>query len=184
MPRRRRPHRLAAVLLAVALAACASPLDPRLLRLVAEPPPRWLPVPVRGVAPGQLRDTWGAARSGGRFHEGIDILAPRGTPVVSTTEGIVARLGTGGLGGRVVWITGPAGWRHYYAHLDRWAALREGAWVAAGTVLGFVGSSGNAAGGPTHLHYGIYRRDGEPINPYPLLADPAAGTPRAVGHAG
>jgi peptidoglycan LD-endopeptidase LytH len=157
---------LAGVLL---LAACASPLDPRYLRLVRMPAPGWLPVPVDGVAPGELRSTWGDARSGGRSHQGLDILAPRGTPVRSTTEGLVSGLADNRLGGRVVWVTGPAGWRHYYAHLDRRARLREGQWVERGALLGWVGNSGNAAGGPTHLHYGIYPEGGGVIDPFPLL---------------
>lgn len=96
-------------------------------------------------------------------------MAPRGTPVRSTTEGFVTRLRSNTLGGIVVWITDPAGRRHYYAHLDRRAALRVGQWVETGQVIGWVGNSGNASGGPTHLHYGIYLPSGGAIDPYPLL---------------
>jgi len=99
----------------------------------------------------------------------LDILAPRGTAVRSTTEGVVSSTRRNELGGNVVWVTGPAGWRHYYAHLDRRAPLREGQWVEAGALLGWVGNSGNAAAGPTHLHYGIYLESGRSIDPYPLL---------------
>ena len=83
------------------------------VELLRSEPPRVLPVPVDGVGPDDLSDTWGEARSGGRSHEGIDIFARRRTPVRSTTEGIVARRGVNPLGGRTVTILGPAGWRHY-----------------------------------------------------------------------
>lgn len=129
--------------------------------------PAVLPVPVAGVSQRQLVDTWGAARSSGRRHEGIDIFARRGTPVRSTTEGIVMRLGISKLGGRNVWILGPGGQRHYYAHLDSQTALSAGDRVRPGTVLGTVGNTGNAVGTPPHLHYGIYV--GGAQNPYPLL---------------
>lgn len=142
------------------------------MRLAAMPAAQSLPVPVRGVAARALRDTWGGARSGGRRHEGIDIFAKRGTPVTSATEGIVMRVGTNRLGGQVVWVLGPGGQRHYYAHLDRYADIESGQRVRPGTILGYVGTSGNAAGTPPHLHYGIYEAGGA-INPYPLLRPPA-----------
>ena len=66
----------------------------------------------------ELQDTWGASRSRGRLHEGIDIMAPRGTKVFSATEGLIADLRNNNLGGKVVWILGPGGSWHYYAHLD------------------------------------------------------------------
>jgi peptidoglycan LD-endopeptidase LytH len=144
----------------------------RLVRLLREEPPRSLPVPVDGVAPGRLTDTWGAARSGGRSHEGIDIFAPRGTPVRSATHGFVTRKGLNRLGGRVVTVLGPGGQSHYYAHLESWAIVEPGDWVEAGDQLGTVGDSGNARGTPTHLHYGIYQMGGQmggARNPYPLL---------------
>ena len=137
-------------------------------RLMAMPRPEALPVPVAGVRPRALRDTWGGARSEGRKHEGIDIFAKRGTEVLSATEGIVTRVGTNRLGGRVVWVLGPGGQRHYYAHLERYADVTAGMRIEAGHVLGYVGNSGNAAGTPPHLHYGIYEMGGA-INPYPLL---------------
>lgn len=137
-------------------------------RLSARPEPAALPVPVAGVALQALRDTWHGARSGGRRHEGIDIFAPRGREVVSATEGIVTRVGTNNLGGNVVWVMGPGRQLHYYAHLDRYAGVRAGDIISAGTVLGYVGTTGNARGTPPHLHYGIYTARGA-INPYPLL---------------
>lgn len=137
-------------------------------RLSARPAPTALPVPVEGVAPQALRDTWHGMRSGGRKHEGIDIFAPRGRPVLSATEGIVTRVGTNQLGGKVVWVMGPGRQLHYYAHLDDYAAIRAGDIVVAGTVLGYVGTTGNARGTLPHLHYGIYTAVGA-VNPYPLL---------------
>ena len=143
------------------------------MRLAAMPKPQALPVPVEGVRQRALRDTWGGARSEGRKHEGIDIFARRGTPVLSSTEGIVTNVGTNRLGGLVVWVLGPGGQRHYYAHLDSYSDVEAGMRIEAGRVLGHVGNTGNAKGTPPHLHYGVYDTEGA-INPYPLLkADPA-----------
>ena len=137
-------------------------------RLAAMPKPSTLPVPVDGVEARALRDTWGGARGEGRKHEGIDIFAKRGTRVLSSTEGIVAHVGESRLGGLVVWVMGPGGQRHYYAHLERHANVETGMRIAAGWVLGYVGDTGNAKGTPPHLHYGVYDLGGA-INPYPLL---------------
>lgn len=170
---------VAVVLPLVVLAtACATvaPAPSRGRTTRTQPPPRSLPVPVAGVAPASLRDNYGAARSGGRRHEGIDIFAPKRTHVVSATEGYVSRLANGGLGGITVSVIDPSGWRHYYAHLDAWGPVREGQRVAPGTLLGYVGNTGNAASTPPHLHYGIYTDRGA-INPYPLLR----GGPGAPG---
>jgi murein DD-endopeptidase MepM/ murein hydrolase activator NlpD len=87
---------------------------------------------------------------------------------MSTTRGIVTRVGTNRLGGQVVWILGPGLERHYYAHLNRYATFRGGNRVEAGEIIGYTGNTGNARGGPTHLHYGIYRH-GAAQNPYPRL---------------
>lgn len=132
-------------------------------------PPHALPVPVDGVAVSAIADTWGAGRSGGRRHEGVDIFAPRGTPVLSSTRGIVSAVRDSGLGGRQVWVLGPGLERHYYAHLDDWATgLEEGTVVHAGQLLGEVGDTGNARGTPPHLHYGIYGSGGA-LDPLPRL---------------
>ena len=121
------------------------------------------PLPKQG-----LTDTWGAARSQGRSHEGIDIFAPRGTPIQSTTQGIVRKVGENNLGGRVVVVVGPGGAGHYYAHLEDYADISPNDWVNAGDIVGYVGDSGNAKGTPPHVHYGIYI-NGSAVNPYPLL---------------
>jgi murein DD-endopeptidase MepM/ murein hydrolase activator NlpD len=142
------------------------------IRLVQTPAPATLPIPVENVKRGALADTWHASRPPARRHEGIDIFARKGTPVLATTEGIVLRRGQNRLGGNVLWVLGPGGQRHYYAHLDRFAFVSAGDRVNPGTQLGYVGNTGNAKTTPPHLHYGIYTQDGA-INPYPLLAQPA-----------
>jgi|SRR3954463_8532478 len=172
MTKRRLVGRLLALALLILLLIWAFPRLKNLLRILQlyrEPAPASLPVPVQGIDPSQLADTWGAARSEGRIHEGIDIFAPRGTPVISSTHGVVVRKGLNRLGGQVVGVIGPAGWYHYYAHLDAWSTAGIGDWVEPGTVLGYVGDTGNAKGTPTHLHYGIYYVRGPATNPYPLL---------------
>jgi murein DD-endopeptidase MepM/ murein hydrolase activator NlpD len=139
-----------------------------LYTLAVEEPPATLPSPLAARRPARLVDSWGNARSHGRRHEGIDIFVPKDTPVVSTTRGIVTSVGTNRLGGQVVWVLGPGLERHYYAHLDRYGAFREGNRVETGDIIGYAGNTGNARGGPVHLHYGIYRHGAQ--NPYPRLA--------------
>jgi len=131
--------------------------------------PEHLPIPVDGVRGRQIADTFGAPRGSDRRHAGVDIFAPRGTPVRATTPGIVVSIRDGGLGGRQVWVLGPALQRHYYAHLQDWTpGLSEGDVVRPGSVLGSVGNTGNARTTPPHLHYGIYGRQGA-YDPLPLL---------------
>jgi len=137
--------------------------------LAVEQPPAALPHPLPARPTPRLVNSWGNARTGGRRHEGIDIFAPKDTPVRSTTRGIVVRVGTNRLGGQTVWILGPGLERHYYAHLNRYAALRPGDHVDAGQIIGYAGNTGNARGGPPHLHYGIYS-GGAARNPYPRLS--------------
>lgn len=136
-----------------------------------------LQMPVRGVSRRQVTDTFGAPRDGYRRHEGQDIFAPVGTPIYSATAGIVWRIGSGARGGLYVFVAGGGGRRYYYAHLSRYAPnLREGQKVTTGTLLGFVGNTGNARTTPPHLHFGVYsgsRRtcDYRIIDPLPLLRD-------------
>ncbi|MBZ0114879.1 MAG: M23 family metallopeptidase [Thermoanaerobaculia bacterium] len=140
--------------------------------------PDSIPVPVQGVSPQGLVDTWGAARSEGRKHRGIDIFAKRNTPVVSPVDGVVLSIGVNRLGGNVVRILGPGRQVHYLAHLEGYGPIREYSRVRRGEVVGFVGNSGNAKGTPTHLHYGIYVGTLGAINPYPLLThDVSEGEP-------
>ena len=186
MDRRRRLGRLIALAVLFLFLVWIFPKLKNLVRifgLYREPAPLSLPVPVQGIDPGQLADTWGGARSEGRRHEGIDIFARRGTPVIASTHGLIVRKGLNRLGGRMVGVLGPAGWYHYYAHLDEWSALGIGDWVEPGWVLGYVGDSGNAKGTPTHLHYGIYV-EGQARNPYPLLTPPSLRRPPAPAPSG
>ena len=137
-------------------------------RVTTTPAPLALAIPVQGVAQRALHDSWHAPRGGGRKHQGIDIFARRGTPVVSPVNGLVTHVGQDRLGGNVVRVLGPGRQTHYFAHLDGFAEIKPWDIVAAGDVIGYVGNSGNARGGSPHLHYGIYAASGA-INPYPLL---------------
>ncbi len=130
--------------------------------------PKRLPIPVEGISRGQLVDTWGNARSQGRSHEGIDILAKKGTPVLSATDGFISKVTSYGAGGNAITIVGYALSQHYYAHLDRFGSFKVGDPVKVGDVLGYVGSTGNAS--TPHLHYGIYLYPNRvATNPYSYL---------------
>jgi len=125
--------------------------------------------PVAGKGNRDVQSFWGASRDGGgRSHEGVDIFAARGTPVVAVTDGVITRTGNQGLGGKQVWLRdGVPGNSYYYAHLD--SILTEGGRpVKTGDTLGRIGNTGNAAGGPTHLHFGIYTSGGA-VDPYPYI---------------
>jgi peptidoglycan LD-endopeptidase LytH len=124
-------------------------------------------VPVVGVRKSQIVDTWGAARGAGRKHEGVDIFAPTGTPVLSVSDGLVVRVGEDPLGGQIVTVWG-AGNRRYYAHFSRFGPFKTGEIVREGDLIGFVGQTGNARTTPPHLHFGVYTPDGA-INPFPIL---------------
>ena len=139
---------------------------------------RELTVPVQGVEPGKLVRSYHDSRSGGREHEALDILAPRGTPVVAVEDGTVAKLFTSKAGGLTVYQFDPGqAYSYYYAHLDRYAdGLKEGAAIHRGQVLGYVGTSGNAPKDTPHLHFAIFRLtaekhwwEGTPIDPYDIL---------------
>ena len=108
-------------------------------------------------------DDWGDARSGGRHHEGVDMVAERGTPVVAVRDGD-AEFKRSNLGGNAIWLVSATGERFYYAHLDRWEGSSRA--VVAGEVIGYVGSSGNARG--DHLHFESHAGE-RPVNPYPLV---------------
>lgn len=129
-----------------------------------------LTFPVRGRTAAAVRSTFGDPRDGGsRDHHGIDIFAPRDTPVVAAAGGVVTFVGTNNLGGNVVWVWNPArGQSHYYAHLSR-QAVSTGQQVDAGEVVGYVGNTGNARTTPPHLHFGIYSRGEGPIDPLPFV---------------
>jgi murein DD-endopeptidase MepM/ murein hydrolase activator NlpD len=140
--------------------------------------PGGLVLPVQGVQASGLRDTFSDARGGGRVHRAIDILAPRGTPVLASVDGTIRKLLTSNAGGLTIYEFDRDDARvYYYAHLERYAdGLAEGAFVRQGSVIGYVGTSGNAPIGTPHLHFSIEVLPptkewwkGEPVNPYPLL---------------
>ena len=143
----------------------------RVARLYGETPDSTLAMPLQDVAKKQVADTWHAPRGTDRVHEGQDIFAPKGTPIYSATEGYVYNVGENRLGGQTVSVIGAGGRVYYYAHLDSYAPnLAEGNYVTTQTVLGYVGTTGNAQGTPPHLHFGVYTSSGA-INPLPLLTD-------------
>ena len=114
-------------------------------------------------------DTWGAPRSGGRRHEGVDFMAARGTPVVAVIDGVIERLYTGGLGGITVRLADAKGDEYYYAHLDsRAPGLAVGQEVQAGDPLGTVGTTGNSPDHIPHLHWEFLPGGGKAVNPTPL----------------
>jgi murein DD-endopeptidase MepM/ murein hydrolase activator NlpD len=160
---------------ATASAPAAAPAQPLVLG------PSGVAIPVAGVKAAQLTDTFTQARAGGaRVHDAIDIMAPRGTPVVAAAPGRVEKLffSKGG-GGISAYVRSPDGqYSFYYAHLDSYApGLREGQPVKQGDPIGRVGFTGNANPAGPHLHFAIHRMgqgekwySGQAINPYPLLA--------------
>ncbi len=154
------------------------------------PPPadlrrRDLLLPVQGVDRADLLDTFDDPRGAGRRHEALDIMAPRGAPVVAAEAGRIARLFTSQQGDLTIYQFDPtATYCYYYAHLDRYApGLVEGAAVRRGQLLGQVGTTGNAGADAPHLHFAIFRLgpekrwwQGAAINPYPLFRDELAAT--------
>lgn len=146
----------------------------RVARLYTQEPDRRIAMPLEDVSKRQIADTWGAPRGTGRTHEGQDIFARKGTPILSATNGYVYKIGENNLGGQTVSVIGAGGRVYYYAHLDAYArSLEVGDVVTTRTVLGYVGTTGNAVGTPPHLHFGIYTTTGA-INPLPLLTDRTA----------
>mgnify|MGYP000848358100 CR=1 FL=1 len=138
-------------------------------------------LPVQGVQPSELRDTFTDARSEGRVHDAIDILAPAGTPVLAVADGHVEKLFDSEKGGLTLYQFTPDGVHcYYYAHLQRYAeGIVEGRPIRRGEVIGYVGSTGNADPSAPHLHFEVHVLGpekqwwkGESINPYPLLKTP------------
>lgn len=140
--------------------------------------PASLLIPVEGVRPEQLRDTFQDSRSEGRVHDAIDIPAPRGTPVLAAADGRIVKLFQSVAGGTTIYQLGTDNHTiYYYAHLDRYSdGLKEGYVARRGEIIAYVGDTGNAGAGNYHLHFSILivsdpKRywDGTNINPYPLL---------------
>jgi murein DD-endopeptidase MepM/ murein hydrolase activator NlpD len=136
-----------------------------------------LAMPLSGIDPNRLADNFSDARKGGK-HEALDILAPRGTPVMAVAQGNVAKLFTSQPGGLTVYqFDDSRTWCYYYAHLDHYApGIHEGTLLRAGQVLGYVGSTGNASPSSPHLHFAVFKLgpdkkwwEGTAIDPLPLL---------------
>lgn len=126
--------------------------------------------PVENASPANIKSFWGAPRDGGaRPHEGVDIFAERGTPVIAAAKGQISRTGTSNLGGNIVWLRAD-GRGLYYAHLDS-ITVQGRQQVEVGDTLGLVGNSGNARTTPPHLHFGIY--DNGAVNPLPFIDEPS-----------
>ncbi|UID80023.1 M23 family metallopeptidase [Stenotrophomonas maltophilia] len=153
--------------------------------------PTGLLLPVQGIQASQLHDTFTDARSEGRVHDAIDIMADAGTPVLAVADGTVEKLFDSKRGGLTIYQFEPSGrWCYYYAHLQRYAdGLSEKQVIKRGDVIGYVGSTGNASAEAPHLHFEVHVLGpekqwwkGESINPYPLLKS-AASTPGAASAA-
>ncbi|HEU4933202.1 MAG TPA: M23 family metallopeptidase [Pyrinomonadaceae bacterium] len=148
----------------------------RVAKLYTQSPDTKIAMPLEDVSKKEVANTWGAPRGVGRRHEGQDIFAPLGTPILSATNGFIYKIGENNLGGQTVSVISSGGRIYYYAHLDRYAnGIEVGDRVTTRTVLGYVGTTGNAQGTPPHLHFGIYTLTGA-INPLPLLTDRVAPT--------
>lgn len=139
-----------------------------------------LAFPVQGKSDAAAGSFWGADRdNGARRHEGIDIFAAKGTPVVAAAPGMVTRVGDTPRGGLVVWLADTHGQHLYYAHLSR-QLVQPGTVVKVGDTLGLVGNTGNARTTPPHLHFGIYRGGRGAVDPFPFVrrADKEPAAPR------
>jgi len=142
--------------------------------------PGKLLVPVQGIKSAQLTDTFYQPRGEQRQHEALDIMAPTGTPVVAVADGKVAKLFHSKPGGLTVYQFDPTGqFAYYYAHLDRYAdGIAEGMEVKRGTLIGYVGVTGNSDPNAPHLHFAVVALTpekqwwkGTPLNPFPLMSD-------------
>jgi len=122
--------------------------------------------PVAGAV--SFSDSWGDARSGGRSHQGVDMIAARNTPIVAIYSGTIQRLTDGNLSGLAIWLRSDGGDTFFYAHLESFA-VSEGQSVSEGEVIGYNGSSGNAPEFLPHLHFEYHPGDGGAVNPYPLV---------------
>ena len=129
-----------------------------------------LMVPVEGVTPSELRDTFHEERSGGRMHMATDIMAMRGTPVISAAPGRIIKLANSGAGGITIYVADASGrYVEYYAHLTGYAPnVKEGLAVEEGDIIGFVGSTGNASPDAPHLHFQVMRSDANYWNGTPI----------------
>lgn len=148
----------------------------KIMAISAKPPDTQLYMPVEEVLVENVSDSWGKSRPNGRAHEGQDIFARRGAPVLSATTGYILRITDRTIGGKSLFVIGPGGRRYYYTHFYEYAPdIMLGDKVSTTTLLGFVGTSGNASSTPPHLHFGVYTPTGV-IDPLPMLVDRATST--------
>jgi murein DD-endopeptidase MepM/ murein hydrolase activator NlpD len=163
--------------------------SPRIAAAIEKLVEKDLVIPVAGVGPSRIEDTFTAGRDGGeRQHNAVDILAPRNTPVVAADDGVILRMSTNALGGITLYATDrDQAFVYYYAHLERYHDdVATGKKIQKGDTLGYVGTSGNAPKDVPHLHFQImiWPEDakwwnGEPVNPYPALRGaPPSGASR------
>ncbi len=122
--------------------------------------------PVAGAV--SFSDTWGAPRSGNRRHQGVDMIAARGTPLVAIYEGTIKRISNSSLGGKSIWLKVNNGDEFYYAHMDDFGSISVGQHVPQGYIVGYNGSTGNAPSWLPHLHFEFHPGGGGAVNPYPL----------------
>lgn len=156
----------------------AAPENASTAENVSKVPSSSLLMPLAIIKVGQLSDTFNDSRSGGRIHDAIDIMAPKGTPVLAVNDGKIVKLFNSKQGGLTIYQFDPAETHaYYYAHLDSYASdIAEGHVVKRGDVIGYVGSTGNASPEAPHLHFAVFVLgpekkwwQGTAINPYPLL---------------
>jgi murein DD-endopeptidase MepM/ murein hydrolase activator NlpD len=145
-------------------------------------------LPLKEIRAADLRDSFNELHNGHR-HQAIDLMAPRGTPVLAVTEGRIEKLFLSKADGKTIYQFDDSKiYCYYYAHLDRYAVgLSECMHVSRGTIIGYVGSTGDASPNAPHLHFGIYRLGskplwwkGVPMNPYPVLLTSVTGAHRAA----
>lgn len=162
----------------VATPGAASSPAPVIAPVPPAPRPNGLIVPVQGITAAQLQNTFDDARSEGRVHEAIDIMAARGTPVFAVADGHVEKLFDSEQGGITLYqFDATRTFAYYYAHLDRYAdGIAEGRALKQGDLIGYVGFTGNASPDGPHLHFAVFALgpdkqwwNGTAVNPYPLL---------------
>jgi murein DD-endopeptidase MepM/ murein hydrolase activator NlpD len=176
------PHQTAIPTLATAAIVSTSSSGTDYLR------ERQIIVPVANAPLNKIENTFDDPRDGGRVHRAVDILAPRGTPILSADDGYVLRLSTSALGGICLYAADAEGRLvYYYAHMDHYhESMADGRRLAKGDTIGFVGTTGNAPKDVPHLHFQVMRMpadghywNGEPINPYDVLV---ASDRSTLGH--
>ena len=151
--------------------------------------PQKLMIPVEGIKPADISDNYNQPRGDSRTHEALDIMAPKGTRVFATADGKVAKLFNSKQGGLTVYQFDPTEtYAYYYAHLDRYAeGIKEGDVLKRGDLVGYVGVTGNSDPNGPHLHFAVFELTpekqwwkGTPLNPYPLMGDPASAPATAA----